>query len=102
MNTAKVVVHVVESNRGNVIFKLLRKRIGEASEATHRHPHSKVLPLHIAKLWFQPYISKRDRNSLLMPKLDRLRHEMRDYVFGLLAFNSNCLRLAKAQFDRSL
>jgi len=48
MHANKVVVHIVQSDRGNVIFEFLGERIGEPSETAHRHPHGKVLALHEA------------------------------------------------------
>jgi len=39
----------MERDRGNVIFDLLRERIGQPSEPTHRHAHGEVLTLDIAR-----------------------------------------------------
>ncbi len=48
MDAAEIVEHGVERNHVHVIFKLLRKRIGEPGEATHVHTHGEVLALDMA------------------------------------------------------
>lgn len=48
MNTAEIVVHVVQGDSSNMIFDLLRERVGEPSEAAHLHSHGEVLALDIA------------------------------------------------------
>ncbi len=46
MDTTEVVPHEVESYGVGMIFDLLRERIGEPSEAAHRHAHGEVLAFH--------------------------------------------------------
>ena len=48
MDSAEVVVHVVDRDRGNVIFDLFGECIRQAREAAHLHPHREVLPLDVA------------------------------------------------------
>ena len=48
VDAAKVIVHIVKGDRGNVVFNLFRERIGQASEAANAHPHGEVLTLDIA------------------------------------------------------
>src|SRR5206468_3669350 len=48
VNAAKVVMHIVERDGGNMILNLLAERIGQASEAPDLHPHREILPLNVA------------------------------------------------------
>ena len=48
VNPAEVVVHEIEGNHVLMVFKLLGESIGQASEASHLHSHSKILSLHKA------------------------------------------------------
>jgi hypothetical protein len=48
MNPAKVVMHVVDRYRSNVVLDLLGKRICEPREPAHVHTHGKVLALDVA------------------------------------------------------
>jgi hypothetical protein len=48
MHSRKVVVHVKQGNHRDMVVDLLRKSIGQASEATHIHPHVEVLAFDVA------------------------------------------------------
>jgi hypothetical protein len=43
MHTAKVVIHEVKRDGGNVILQLLRERIGQPYESTNAHTHGEIL-----------------------------------------------------------
>src|SRR5882672_8494624 len=47
MDSAKIVVHEINRNSGNMIVDFFRESIGEASETAHPHPHGKILWFYI-------------------------------------------------------
>ncbi len=47
MNAAKIVVHEVNRNSGNMIVDFLREPVREAGETAHSHSHGKILALYI-------------------------------------------------------
>ena len=49
MNPDKVVVHVVNRDRRDVVLDPLRERIGESREPANLHPHHQVLALDIRR-----------------------------------------------------
>jgi len=49
MNTAKIVMHVVNRERCDVILNLFAERVREARETSNAHPHREVLALHVAR-----------------------------------------------------
>jgi len=49
VNSRKIVVHVVQRNRVNVVFKLLAETIGQPRESTHAHSHREVLAFNVAR-----------------------------------------------------
>lgn len=48
VNSAEVIVHVVNCNRGDMILNLFLVRVGQAGESAHVHSHGQVLPLNKA------------------------------------------------------
>lgn len=48
MNAAKIVVHKINGNGGDVILKLLGERISEARESPHAHSHGEILSFNVA------------------------------------------------------
>ena len=48
MDTAKVVVHMKQRERVNMVVELLREGIGQSGEPTHIHSHVQILPLNVA------------------------------------------------------
>src|SRR5436190_17719510 len=48
MNAAKIVMHVVQRDRGDVILDFLREGIRQTSEAAHLHTHGEILALYVA------------------------------------------------------
>ena len=49
VNSAEVVVHVMECNRVLQILDFLGKGVGQARESAHRHAHGEVLALNVAR-----------------------------------------------------
>ena len=49
MNPAKVVMHVVDRNRGDMVLDFFGKRIGQAGEAPHLHPHGQILAFNVTR-----------------------------------------------------
>src|ERR1039457_2263484 len=47
MYTTKIIVHVVNGDRGDMVLNLFRVSVRQASEAAHVHPHGQVLPLNV-------------------------------------------------------
>lgn len=45
MDTAKIVVHEVQSYSGFVVLHLLRESVGQTGEAANLHTHRQVLTL---------------------------------------------------------
>ena len=48
MNPDKVVMHVVDRNRSNVVLDLFREGIRQPSESSDLYSHGQVLALHVA------------------------------------------------------
>jgi len=48
MDADEVPIHEMNRYGVSVIVDLLRETIGEASKATHVHPHGEILPLYVA------------------------------------------------------
>ena len=48
MHPHEVVVHEVEREHVQVVFRLLGEAIGQTGEASHPHPHGQVLALNVA------------------------------------------------------
>src|SRR6478672_2243355 len=75
MNAAKVVIHVVNRQRSNMMFDLLGECVRQPSEASHMHPHREILAL--------------DKTSA-----DVLRIRIAD-LGASLATNALCWRIAR-------
>ena len=48
MNAAEIVVHVVDSERSDVVLKFFTEGIRQASKPPHGHPHGEVLTFDVA------------------------------------------------------
>ena len=49
MNPDKVVVHVVDRERRDVVLQFLRERISQSRHASNLHSHGKILPFNKAR-----------------------------------------------------
>ncbi len=49
MNPDEVVVHIVDRDRGNMIFDLLGKPVRQSGESANLHPHGQILAFDIAR-----------------------------------------------------
>src|ERR1039457_257454 len=48
MNSNEVIVHAVDRNRRDMVFKFLTKGICESSKPAHTHPYGQILPFDVA------------------------------------------------------
>lgn len=99
MNSAEIVVHIVKRDSPEVIINFFGKRIRQSREAAHRHSHSKILAL---------YVARRDVLGIRMPHdgslaaSDALRRAVTGFCEPILAVELNQHRVVDVLAERIL